>query len=227
MSQQPPPYPGEIGPPQQPPAQSPQAPYGQPLPQPYWAAARPLNALRGLGLAAAILAGFYTLMLVALAALAFPAEKDLIEDDLSLTAYDAVGFLTFPILLAIFIVTSLWLYKARENAELLRPEVRHARSSGWAWGGWVVPIVSLWFPFQVVRDVSADRNDTRTSALVGWWWATFLISFFLSNITDSAAYGTAAMAELAVVAALTTVIALVLWVLVIRTITDKRSAPQR
>jgi uncharacterized protein DUF4328 len=52
-------------------------------------------------------------------------------------------------------------------------------------GGWVCPIVNLWFPHQVVDDVyrssdpDAPADLYRTTGLpsapvVGWWWAAFL-----------------------------------------------------
>ena len=43
----------------------------------------------------------------------------------------------------------------------------HARRSGWAWGGWVTPVVALWFPFQVVRDV---RQAVSPHSTVGAHW---------------------------------------------------------
>jgi hypothetical protein len=40
----------------------------------------------------------------------------------------------------------------------------------------VCPVVSLWFPFQIVRDVQAATNPHgRRTALIGWWWAAFLV----------------------------------------------------
>jgi hypothetical protein len=40
----------------------------------------------------------------------------------------------------------------------------------------VCPVVSLWFPFQIVRDVQAATNPYgRRIALIGWWWAAFLV----------------------------------------------------
>ena len=58
---------------------------------------------------------------------------------------------------------------------------RHTRRAGWAWGGWVTPIVALWFPFQVVRDVRRALSPMETSALIGFWWALFLASRSVSG----------------------------------------------
>jgi hypothetical protein len=60
--------------------------------------------------------------------------------------------------------------------EAQNPIARHVRERGWVWGSWVCPVVSLWFPFQIVRDVQAATNPHgRWTALIGWWWAAFLV----------------------------------------------------
>jgi Domain of unknown function (DUF4328) len=56
-----------------------------------------------------------------------------------LTAHEAAGSL-YLLLLPTWIVGSLWLSRARENAVLIAPD-RVRRSAVWAWLGWVVPIV--------------------------------------------------------------------------------------
>ena len=59
---------------------------------------------------------------------------------------------------------------------MLEPDGRHARRAGWAWGGWVTPVVALWFPFQVVRDVRRALSPRQGAALIGFWWTLFLAS---------------------------------------------------
>ncbi|GAT67202.1 hypothetical protein PS9374_02855 [Planomonospora sphaerica] len=46
----------------------------------------------------------------------------------------------------------LWLLRACSNAEAMLP-VPHRRHAAWAVFGWVVPIVHLWYPKQIVDDV--------------------------------------------------------------------------
>ena len=96
--------------------------------------------------------------------------------DWSLGVYYAATALALLGLVAGFVTGSMWLDRARKNAEVLAPDGRHTRRAGWAWGGWVTPFVALWFPFQVVRDVRRALSPMETSALIGFWWALFLAS---------------------------------------------------
>jgi hypothetical protein len=101
-----------------------------------------------------------------------------------ITAYGAAALLSLLLLLSTWIVGSLWLSRARENAVLIAPDwVR--RSAVWAWLGWWAPIVFLWFPKQIVDD---SWQITSSAAAVGqrvrdrdttlWWvlWIAYLVA---------------------------------------------------
>ncbi|HEX5088686.1 MAG TPA: DUF4328 domain-containing protein [Nocardioides sp.] len=94
--------------------------------------------------------------------------------DWSLAVYYVATGLALLALVSGFVTGSLWLHRARKNAEALEPGSRHARRGGWAWGGWVTPVVALWFPFQVVRDVRRALSPLQSAALIGFWWSLFL-----------------------------------------------------
>lgn len=83
------------------------------------------------------------------------------------------------------VVFIIWLWRARNNAEVLSDR-QHTRARGWAIGGWFVPIVSWWFPYQVVRDVylaadpatratSGELRFARGGRLVGLWWTCWVV----------------------------------------------------
>ena len=121
----------------------------------------------------------------------------------------------------------MWLLRARKNAELLSPGALFVRSSGWAWGGWVCPIVSLWFPFQVVRDTHRAVASYFSSALIGWWWTAYLFMTIGSRIKssmerDATASDAGAIQGTAIFFAAATVVALVLWGLVLRRVTREQ-----
>ena len=106
------------------------------------------------------------------------------------TAYGAAALLSLLLLLSTWIVGSLWLARARENAVLIAPD-RVRRSAVWAWLGWWVPIVFLWFPKQIVDD---SWRITSSSAAVGargryrdttLWWVLWIAYSFADNLAGN------------------------------------------
>ena len=94
---------------------------------------------------------------------------------------DAVMGLTVLVVAPVFVV---WLWRAAKNQQALgrRPE---RLGSGWAIGGWFVPLANLAIPVLVVQDLwrgsttTIERDDPRwriadRSWLVGWWWGLLL-----------------------------------------------------
>ena len=77
-----------------------------------------------------------------------------------------------------------WLFRATSNLGLYG--VRPRRRPGWAIGAWFVPVISLWWPKQMVDDVvCGSRHDIRAgvdirclsrSAVVTAWWTTWLLA---------------------------------------------------
>lgn len=141
---------------------------------------------RGLAVASAILAGVVTLIQVCAALTASSAAETYAraaqEGRAALdifTAYDAVTILQFPALVAAYIVTCVWLMKSRGLLEERNAGSRQMRSKVWVWLGWWVPIVSLWIPLQVVRDIrrGSIAQPSGYSILAGWWtfWLVYQI----------------------------------------------------
>jgi len=78
-----------------------------------------------------------------------------------------------------------WFYKAARLAEAAGLPAR--RSHGLATAGFVIPIVSLWWPYQSTRDlfVAGDQRRRR----VGRWWFLWIATQFASIIVLIAALG--------------------------------------
>jgi hypothetical protein len=201
-------------------------------PVPYVHGARPEPA-RGLMITAIVVAVVFTAHQVIEAGLAWHAQGEYMDaaDNGVMgydvwTPYDLFAIPLFPLLIAMYVITCLWLYKVRTNYEALYPGSHQARSKGWVWGGWVCPIVSLWFPFQVVRGVARDpRDQWETNAKLGWWWAMWLISLLTSQIGSSLVpldeldkSAVSALGTVETINAAFVVAAFVLWVLTIRQI---------
>lgn len=200
------------------------------------AAARDLTALGVLAFAAAAVATVSTCAaaLVLGRASRLRAEQGLEAVDWSLAVYYAATVLGFVALALGWVTASLWLHRARRNAEALDPSAPHALAAGWAWGGWVTPVVALWFPFLLVRDVRRATTPRAPSALLGCWWALFLAvevgTWASFNLQGSAlaSFQHAALAQrVSVVTAALMVAALAAWGQVLWAVTAEQHARMR
>lgn len=45
----------------------------------------------------------------------------------------------------------VWFRRARISAE--GRDYRQRRARGWTFWGWIIPVVSIWFPFQLMGDI--------------------------------------------------------------------------
>lgn len=189
----------------------------------------PLGVLTGLTLAAVALYTLLQLPRFWLARDAVDRWLDARAADRSpeefLTPYEVVDLVGLLVLLGGFVVTCLWLWRARVNVEVLSPTSPHARSRGWVWGGWLVPVVSLWFPFQVVRDVLRVRSHHPSFASrVGWWWGAFIVASVATGVesalvpTDLDSTGVGELPAFAALSSVAWVVAGVLWIRVVRAV---------
>jgi hypothetical protein len=88
---------------------------------------------------------------------------------------DKAAGITIFVLGILFVV---WLRRARINAESL--DYRQRRARGWAFWGWIIPIVSLWIPFQIMGDIwragLPAQQRRKTAWLPALWWTCWLLS---------------------------------------------------
>ncbi|KRA38298.1 MULTISPECIES: DUF4328 domain-containing protein [unclassified Nocardioides] len=109
---------------------------------------------------------------------AFLLGGDLVED---LAWYEEVQLLTYPLLLVAYLPACLWLYRARANSFLIDPRAIHERARAWVWLGWILPLVHLWYPYQVVRDVQNGSVRRGTYVEVTVWWGAWLTWLFATR----------------------------------------------
>ena len=90
-------------------------------------------------------------------------------------AYRVSLLASFPLLMA-------WVYRTHRSRHLDRTYMAH--KSGWAIGGWFVPILALWRPLQMVQDIqrgATGRPDRSWLAVA--WWCTWLFSLLLRQVS--------------------------------------------
>ncbi|WP_020544057.1 DUF4328 domain-containing protein [Nonomuraea coxensis] len=105
------------------------------------------------------------------------------EIDTADLVYGLSGIVETVAYLAAVVGFLVWLFRVRANAEILAPD-GHRRSRPWLILGWIVPIVSLWFPKQIVDDIwdASVRSWTPRKGLLHAWWAAWLIGAWVSNV---------------------------------------------
>jgi hypothetical protein len=153
------------------------------------------------------------------------------SDDFVAAANIAVAFL----MLAIFVCFVIWMWRAAKNNEALgRPQPR--LGPGWAIGGWFIPLAFFVIPVLVAQDLwrgsdsSVPRGDIRwkigpRSALVGWWWGLFLVSFLRgsSSSNNLSTFSELRTSDtLSLIGRVFFVAAAVLSILVVRRISDRQ-----
>jgi hypothetical protein len=72
--------------------------------------------------------------------------------------------------IAAVICACIWQYRAASTARALGYQAKH--SPGWGVGCWFVPIISLWMPYQAIRDCLTPGDPNRR--LVKQFWICFI-----------------------------------------------------
>jgi hypothetical protein len=136
------------------------------------------------------------------AALAFASRAALVGHALTATAAELevndtrVGLAIGAVMLTglgTYVLWCVWFHAAYRDAETLHP----VRFRGWAVWGWLVPVVSLFRPKQMVNDAwraahahDHDDDHARTGGvapLVHAWWVTWLLGLALFTVGQGVA----------------------------------------
>ncbi|MEU8621700.1 DUF4328 domain-containing protein [Streptomyces sp. NPDC048623] len=94
----------------------------------------------------------------------------------------SLSLLVFTATVVVFIV---WFHRLRQNAQVWAGDLQ-SRGSGWAIGGWFVPIGNLWIPRNIAAEIwRASRMAPYAAdgpgelALLNGWWAAFAVSMLM------------------------------------------------
>ena len=119
-------------------------------------------------------------------------------DESSLPTLWWVGQLGGLVGIAVTVLRIIWLYRAATLARSLGLEAR--REPLHAAIGWLIPIISFWWPYQGVTDLfpTHDRPDRR----IAWWWVTSIFSQLALVIVVAVPFVPTAVAVLLVAVAL-------------------------
>ena len=93
--------------------------------------------------------------------------------------------------LVAFLITAVaflkWIYRANSNCHGFGVQGMKF-TPGWSIGYYFIPILNFFKPYQAMREIwnvsehPDDWQNKKGSALLGWWWALWLLSNFVSQI---------------------------------------------
>lgn len=102
-----------------------------------------------------------------------------------------LGIVQFVVLLATSIMFLVWLHGAYKYTSTFASTPLQY-TPGWAVGWWFVPILWLWKPYQVMRELwvvsmpSADSTNPaqppKSAGVLVWWWVAYLTMNVVSII---------------------------------------------
>jgi heme/copper-type cytochrome/quinol oxidase subunit 2 len=108
------------------------------------------------------------------------------------------ALLYLSVLIATAVAFSMWIHRAYRNLEALgAPRHQLEYSPGWAVGYYFIPILSLFKPFSVMKEIwrkSDPEVDVRegvityeasVSPLLGVWWGVWILSLIIGRIADA------------------------------------------
>jgi len=115
-------------------------------------------------------------------------DMNMIEASDTLIIATNVAHLIIVILSIVFFI--MWFRRAYYNLHML-PWHNARYTEGWAAGSWFLPIINLWWPYQIMMDIwrgtqnalKERLGEPRSAAIVGWWWALHLITSIYGNIS--------------------------------------------
>jgi hypothetical protein len=147
----------------------------------------------------AILAGFYDFYTYSTLPSDVVANEAMQPSD---AVTGIVGLAQFTLSIITGITFLRWIYRSNKNLRALSGESM-TFTPGWSVGWYFLPMANLWKPYQAMKEIwrVSHRGHTASHAVVGWWWALWLVSSFLGQLAfrlgmradDASGYAESAM----------------------------------
>jgi len=99
-----------------------------------------------------------------------------------------IGLLYLGVFIATGIIFLKWIHRANLNCRGFGASTMKF-TSGWSIGYYFIPFLNLVRPYQAMKEIWQVSRDPmnwqaqKGDGILGWWWALWLISGFLGNMT--------------------------------------------
>lgn len=114
--------------------------------------------------------------------------------DQIVTAYDAMTVIIPITMISSWVITSLWLKNLHIAATAVNPTAMRLKRP-WVFWSWIVPVVSLWFPKNIIEDLLKAEGSDESKSLIGkdtlTWWLTWVGFALVNNIGIVSAFDAA------------------------------------
>ena len=153
--------------------------------QPIFGLTRLLKILLVLGAAMAVVSMFSSFMQAELLSRDSFSEAEGQANDLR---EQAIALLQLTLYLFTVVIFGVWIVRANKNVRALGASDPRI-TPGWAVGYFFIPILNLWRPYQAMKDLwRASHNPaswgvTAAGPVLPIWWALWLISGFLGQLS--------------------------------------------
>lgn len=101
------------------------------------------------------------------------------------TAYDAMTVIIPITMIGSWFITSRWLKQLHVKATEENPTAIRLKLP-WVFWSWIVPVVSLWFPKNLIEDLLKADGSDEAKSLIGkdtlTWWLTWVGFALVNNI---------------------------------------------
>lgn len=99
-----------------------------------------------------------------------------------------VVLLHLPVAILAIVFFLQWFRRAYYNLGRIGRHPDH--TDGWAVGSWFIPVLNLYRPYSIMKEIwydtgatSAGATDSRT--VLRWWWTAYLVHAFSSSLANS------------------------------------------
>jgi len=158
--------------------------------------AKPMSGRQVIASSSSLLAAVW---IVALASIpSAQSYRDQLESgtaaDQIVTAYDAMTVIIPITMISSWVITSLWLKRLHIAATATNPTAMRLKRP-WVFWSWIVPVVSLWFPKNIIEDLLKAEGSDESKSLIGkdtlTWWLTWVGFALVNNIGIVSAFDAA------------------------------------
>jgi len=133
-------------------------------------------------------ASAFLLALFTLLSLLFPTDDEGTVDTPMALAQGILAIALLGLLIGTTVCFLRWFRRAYTN--LKRGGRRIAHSDGWAVGAWFVPILNVFRPYTIMKEVwdgthQLAYNQQPSHKLVVWWWTAFVFSSIMGRTVNN------------------------------------------